>query len=96
MILQIPGYMYAYDNSRLYLTLYGSSRTSVPMEDSAVGIEQRSDYPFDGRVRRGADAGKGDAVRDLHADPHVVFPRAVHARRSTPTRTRRTKRSKCA
>lgn len=51
MILQIPGYMYAYDNSRLYLTLYGSSRTSVPMEDSAVGIEQRSDYPFDGRVR---------------------------------------------
>lgn len=51
MILQIPGYMYAYDNSRLYLTLYGSSRTSVPMEDSAVGIEQRSGYPFDGRVR---------------------------------------------
>ena len=56
--------------------------------------DQCADGGFGGRDRatvrlpvrrtgaRGADAGKGDAVRALHADPHVVFPRAVHARRT--------------
>lgn len=51
MILQVPGYMYAYGNDKIYLTLYGSSRTSVSLKEGAVAVEQRSDYPFDGHVR---------------------------------------------
>lgn len=51
MILQVPGYMYAYGSDRLYLTLYGSSHTSVPLDGVRVRVDQTSDYPFDGRVR---------------------------------------------
>lgn len=51
MILQVPGYMYAYSKNRLYLTLYGNSRTTVSMDGIRVGIDQTSDYPFDGKVR---------------------------------------------
>lgn len=50
MILQVPGYMYAYGSDRIYLTLYGSSRTSIPLQKGGVSVEQRANYPFDGRV----------------------------------------------
>lgn len=50
-IFQVPGYMYACGDGALYLTLYGSSRTTVSMGGVGIGIEQTSDYPFDGRVR---------------------------------------------
>lgn len=50
MILQVPGYMYAYSKDRLYLTLYSCSRTTVPMNGVRVGVDQTSDYPFDGKV----------------------------------------------
>lgn len=51
MILQTPGYMYAYAPDAIYLTLYGSSRTTIPLKDAKVRVEQQSDYPFDGKVR---------------------------------------------
>ena len=50
MILQVPGYMYAYSKDRFYLTLYSSSRTTVSMDGVRVGVDQTSDYPFDGKV----------------------------------------------
>lgn len=65
MILQVPGYMYMYacGGDRLYLTLYGSSRTSLSVEGVRVGIDQRSDYPFDGRVRLTLTPEKRKAFR---------------------------------
>jgi len=47
---QISGYMYAHTDDEIYLTLYGSSKTEVPMGGGKVIIKQTSDYPFDGKV----------------------------------------------
>ena len=47
---QVSGYMYAHTDDEIYLTLYGSSQTEIPMGDSHVTVTQRSDYPFDGEV----------------------------------------------
>ena len=51
LILQVPGYMYAYSKDRVYLTLYGGSQTEIPLEETRVKLEQSSAYPFDGKVR---------------------------------------------
>lgn len=51
LILQIAGYMYAHSDDAIYLTLYGDSRTTIPLGKVEVGVEETSDYPFDGRVR---------------------------------------------
>lgn len=50
MILQAPGYMYAHSNNAIYLTLYGSSRTSIALDCGKVELNQTSDYPFSGEV----------------------------------------------
>jgi len=50
LIPQVPGYMYAHTDHEIYLTLYGGSRTRIELADGAVAIEQRTEYPFDGRV----------------------------------------------
>ena len=50
LILQMPGYMYSYSDKNVYLTLYGSSSTTVPLKNNEVGIVQKSGYPFDGKV----------------------------------------------
>lgn len=47
---QVPGYMYAHTDNEIYLTLYGSSQTEIPMPGGKVGIKQISDYPFDGNI----------------------------------------------
>lgn len=51
LILQVPGYMYAYRGNDIYLTLYGSSKVTVPLKKTAVRLEQVSGYPFDGNVK---------------------------------------------
>ena len=51
LILQVPGYMYAYSKDNIYLTLYGGSRTTIPLKGGRVALEQESGYPFDGKVR---------------------------------------------
>lgn len=43
--------MYAYSKDRVYLTLYGGSQTTIPLEGTRVKLEQTSAYPFDGKVR---------------------------------------------
>lgn len=50
LIPQVSGYMYSHTDDEIYLGLYGSSRTSIPLADGEVAIQQKSDYPFDGRV----------------------------------------------
>ena len=50
LILQAPGYMYAYTDDSIFLTLYAGSSTSVPVKGTRVGLEQTTDYPFSGEV----------------------------------------------
>lgn len=50
LILQVPGYMYSYDDDKLFVTLYGGSRTTVPVSGTDVDVLQTSQYPFDGNV----------------------------------------------
>ena len=59
LILQVPGYMYAYSKDRVYLTLYGGSQTTIPLEGTRVKLEQTSAYPFDGKVRLTVQPEKG-------------------------------------
>ena len=48
---QVSGMMYAYSSDEVYVTLYASNSTQIPLKDGAIGIEQRSGYPFDGKVQ---------------------------------------------
>ena len=50
LIPQVPGYMYAHTDDAIYVTLYGGSRTTIPLAGGTVRIEQKSGYPFNGRV----------------------------------------------
>jgi len=47
---QVSGYMYAHTDDEIYLTLYGSSETEIPLAKGKVMIRQDSNYPFDGKV----------------------------------------------
>ncbi len=51
LIPQVSGYMYSHTDDEIYLGLYGSSRTEIPLADGDVTIKQDSNYPFDGRIR---------------------------------------------
>jgi len=51
LIPQVSGMMYSYDDKDIYVTLYASSETTVPLKTGKVNIIQRSDYPFSGNVR---------------------------------------------
>lgn len=58
LILQVAGYMYSYSSDKIYLTLYGGSKTSVPLEKTKVNLEQKSEYPFEGKVEVKIDPEK--------------------------------------
>lgn len=51
LILQVPGYMYAYSDDKIYVTLYGGSHTTIPLKDGKVKVEQTSNYPFEENTR---------------------------------------------
>lgn len=51
LILQVPGYMYAYSDDKIYITLYGGSKTTIPLKEGKVGLKQTSNYPFEGNSR---------------------------------------------
>ena len=50
LIPQVSGYMYAHTDDAIYVTLYGSSSTEVPLAGGPVKVSQVSRYPFDGKV----------------------------------------------
>jgi len=50
LIPQVSGYMYSHTGDEIYLGLYGSSETEIPLADGKVAIKQVSNYPFDGKV----------------------------------------------
>jgi hypothetical protein len=50
LIPQVSGYMYSHTDHEIYLGLYGSSQTRIPLAGGDVAIEQKSNYPFDGKI----------------------------------------------
>jgi len=54
---QVGGYMYARGADDIYLLLYGGSQTEVELAQGTVKLEQRTDYPFDGKIT--LDVGVG-------------------------------------
>lgn len=51
LIPQVSDMMYSYDDKDIYVTLYASSETTVPLKTGKVNIIQSSDYPFSGNIR---------------------------------------------
>jgi len=51
LIPQVSSYMYSHTDDEIYLGLYGSSQTEIPLVSGDVAIKQTSNYPFDGKVR---------------------------------------------
>ena len=49
-IPQVSGMMYSHDANDIYVTLYASNSTSVPMPGGKVDIQQISDYPHNGSI----------------------------------------------
>jgi len=50
LIPQVSGYMYSHTDDEIYLALYGSSKTQIPLVGGTVAIRQTSNYPFQGKV----------------------------------------------
>jgi len=50
LIPQVSGYMYSHTDNEIYLGLYGSSRTRIPLAGGDVAIEQTTNYPFEGKI----------------------------------------------
>ncbi|NQU23941.1 MAG: glycoside hydrolase family 127 protein [Candidatus Nealsonbacteria bacterium] len=69
LIPQVSGYMYAHTDDEIYLALYGSSRTEIPMPGGKVAIRQTSGYPFDGKVTLRIDPAPG---RDGPGQPFAL------------------------
>ena len=42
--------MYAHDEDDLYLTFYANSSTEVELGGTMVGIQQKTDYPSNGKI----------------------------------------------
>ena len=51
LILQMPGYMYAYSNDKIYITHYGGSKTTIPLEKNKVVLKQTSNYPYESDIK---------------------------------------------
>lgn len=51
LIPQVPGMLYAHDDSGLTLCLYAASRTKLTLGGVETEIEQRTDYPAAGRIQ---------------------------------------------
>jgi len=52
----IPGMVYATRGDALYVNLYLNGQAEVKLDDVAVKLEQRTDYPWDGKIRIRIDA----------------------------------------
>jgi len=47
----LPGCLYAQGSDGVFVNLYAGSRASLSVEGVPVGLRQRTEYPWDGRVR---------------------------------------------
>jgi uncharacterized protein len=46
----LPGYIYATKGKSVYLNLYIGNQATIPLEDQEIGIEQLTQYPWNGKV----------------------------------------------
>jgi DUF1680 family protein len=49
-IPSIPGMVYAIQNDNLYVNLYASNKANLKIDDSKLHIEQKTNYPLDGKI----------------------------------------------
>jgi hypothetical protein len=47
----MPGYIYAADRDGLYVNLFMASQADIPLQDNTVHIQQRTEYPWEGKVQ---------------------------------------------
>ena len=47
----LPGYVYAQDKDNIYVNLFIQSDAEIQLKDQRVKIQQRTDYPWSGRVQ---------------------------------------------
>ncbi len=50
LIPQVAGMMYAHTADEIYATFYASNRTTIPLQEGKVELQQQSGYPFEERV----------------------------------------------
>ncbi len=70
LIPSVPGYVYATDDTSLYINLFVNSTATIELGDAVLSIEQTTDYPYEGDVKfnisltdEGQDASSFDEVR---------------------------------
>lgn len=68
-IPSVPGYLYAMNRERVYLNLFMGSRAVLDVNGTSVGIDQRTEYPWDGKV-----AITVNPDRNLHLELAVRIP----------------------
>jgi len=47
----LPGYIYAYKNNNLYVSLFISGTCTVEMNNNKVKLKQETNYPWDGKIK---------------------------------------------
>ncbi len=46
----LPGYMVAHNNNNLYINLYASNKSTIPMPFGDLQLEQKANYPWSGEI----------------------------------------------
>jgi len=47
----VPGYIYAQLDNSIYVNLFVESKTDIELENNAVKVEQKNNYPWDGAIQ---------------------------------------------
>jgi DUF1680 family protein len=55
MMGAMPGYIYATDEDSVYVNLFVGGRTSIQMNGATVSVEQKTRYPWSGKVKLSVD-----------------------------------------
>jgi DUF1680 family protein len=57
-IPSVPGYVYAHKGDSLYVNLFMNNKANIELNDKQIGIEQNTNYPWDGKVSMKINPGK--------------------------------------
>jgi DUF1680 family protein len=60
-IPSVPGYMYAMDKQKLYINLFIGSRADIDFNGNALEVEQKTNYPWQGKVEITLNPGKSQS-----------------------------------
>lgn len=77
LLASISNYIYAQNQSDLYVNLFASSKASVKMPTGEVMIQQSSDYPWDGNIRITLDKATTNRFRLLLRIPGWAIGQAM-------------------